>query len=123
MKYFFSAIGGNDPVSSATEYDGSMLHICRHYLPDEVYLYLSQEMVMRQRKDDRYRYCIDKLGALLNHRFEVTCIENVMQNEVQEYDFYYEAFEPFLKKITNKMDKADVLYVNIASGTPAMKSA
>lgn len=114
MKYLFSPLGGNDPVSSAT---------CRHYLPDIVYLYLSQEMVNRQRQDDRYRYCIEKLGEMMEHRFSVTCIENENQKDVQEYDFYYEAFAPILNQIQDSMKEEDVLYVNIASGTPAMKSA
>lgn len=39
-KILFSSIGGNDPVSSTTEHDGSMLHICRVYMPDEVYIYI-----------------------------------------------------------------------------------
>lgn len=123
MRYFFSPIGGNDPVSSATEHDGSMLHICRHYLPDEVYLYLSKEMTERQRRDDRYRYCIEQLGKVLGHTFLVQCIEDEVQMEVQEYDYYYTAFEPVLREIEEQMQEGDVLYVNIASGTPAMKSA
>ena len=122
-KYFFSPIGGNDPVSSATERDGSMLHICRQYKPDEVYLYLSREMVVRHRKDNRYCYCIEKLGEQLNHHFEVHCIEDSDNSEVQEYDYYYDAFEPYLQKIKRQMEEGDILLVNVSSGTPAMKSA
>lgn len=39
--YLFSPIGNTDPVKYF--YDGSMLHICRYYKPDVVYLYLSKE--------------------------------------------------------------------------------
>ena len=123
MKYFFSSIGGNDPVSSATEHDGSMLHICRHYLPDEVYLYLSKEMTERHRKDDRYCYSIERLGKAIGHVYQVHCIEDEELREVQEYDYYYAVFEPILNQILDRMSEEDVLYVNIASGTPAMKSA
>ena len=41
-KYLFSPIGNTDPIKYL--YDGSMLHICRYYKPDVVYLYLSKEM-------------------------------------------------------------------------------
>ena len=55
-KILFSPIGGTDPISNFR--DGAMLHICRIYKPDIVYLYLSKEMCEFQKKDDRYRYCL-----------------------------------------------------------------
>ena len=58
-RILFSPIGGSDPIRNFR--DGSMLHICRNYLPDQVYLYLSYEMCVHHEKDDRYRYCIEKL--------------------------------------------------------------
>lgn len=122
-KILFSPIGGNDPVSSKTERDGSMLHICRMYRPDEVYLYLSKEMVERHNKDDRYVYCINKLGELLNHSFNVTVIENFELEDVQDYDLYYQEFKKHISLIEQSLENDDILYVNIASGTPQMKSA
>ncbi|MCM1495118.1 MAG: hypothetical protein NC089_04900 [Bacteroides sp.] len=122
-KILFSAIGGNDPVSSATEYDGSMLHICRHYKPDIVYLYLSKKMLERHERDNRYCYCIEQLGKRLEHKFEVHCIAREELEEVQEYDYYYEDFKPILEEIRTGMNAEDILFANIASGTPAMKSA
>ena len=119
----FSPIGGNDPVSSATEYDGSMLHICRYYRPDEVYLYLSKEMVERQKRDDRYCYCIKQLGEMLNHNFNIHNIERPELEDVQLYDDYYDDFKKILKNIMEKMSDEDTLLLNVASGTPAMKSA
>ena len=50
-KILFSPIGGTDPISNFR--DGAMLHICRIYKPDIVYLYLSKEMCEFQEKDDR----------------------------------------------------------------------
>ncbi|MBQ3544465.1 MAG: CRISPR-associated protein Csm6 [Lachnospiraceae bacterium] len=122
-KILFSSIGGNDPVSSTTESDGSMLHICRVYKPDIVYLYLSKEMVDRHRQDDRYRYCINKLGEILNHTFEIRLIERENLIEVQDYDYYYEDFRNIVREIEKEMESEDILLANIASGTPAMKSA
>lgn len=121
-KILFSPIGGNDPVSSTTERDGSMLHICRVYKPDIVYLYLSKEMYERHEKDNRYGYCIEQLGKLLNHHFEVKYIFRKDLVEVQEYDFYYTEFEQIIKEIRETMEQDDELLFNIASGSPAMKS-
>ncbi|MBQ9031182.1 MAG: CRISPR-associated protein Csm6 [Parasporobacterium sp.] len=118
----FSPIGGNDPVSSANEADGSMLHICRHYKPDVVYLYLSAEMVERSRNDNRYRYCIQKLGEKIGHNFEVHQIERETLEDVHEYDFYYKEFREIIDEIQDHMETEDRLLINIASGTPAMKS-
>lgn len=119
---FFSPIGGTDPIASSTEYDGSMLHICRHYKPDKIYLFLSNEMLARQKNDDRYRICIDKLGERLNHEFMVNCIEAEELHEVQDYDEFYKRFKPIIQNIQRDMNEDDRLIVNVASGTPAMKS-
>ena len=67
-KILFSPIGGTDPISNFR--DGAMLHICRIYKPDIVYLYLSKEMCEFQEKDDIYRYCLEQLGKKLDKHFE-----------------------------------------------------
>ena len=46
--YLFSPVGNTDPIKYF--HDGSMLHICRKYKPDIVYLYLSREMVKNHKK-------------------------------------------------------------------------
>lgn len=122
-KVLFAPIGGNDPISADTEKDGSMLHICRVYKPDIVYLYLSKEMLERHREDDRYRFCIAKLGELLKHEFEIHIIERENLVEVQEYDYYYEDFRSIIQNIEEELGEDGSLLLNIASGTPAMKSA
>ena len=40
----FSPVGGTDPIAQDNCRDGSLLHICRIYKPDIVYLYMSHEM-------------------------------------------------------------------------------
>ena len=49
----FTPVGGTDPISSTNGHDGSMLHICRQYKPDEVVLYMSKEMLDFQEQDNR----------------------------------------------------------------------
>lgn len=100
-----------------------MLHICRHYLPDIVYLYLSHEMLETHKKDNRYMDTIERLGKLLNHSFEVHIIERDDLINVQQYDIFYQDFRDEIQKIEKTMDSSDKLLINMASGTPAMKSA
>lgn len=66
-KILFSPVGGTDPMSEWNYHDGALLHIARHYKPDEIYLYMSKEILQKHEQDDRYRYCIKKLGERLNH--------------------------------------------------------
>ena len=59
-KILFSPIGGTDPIKYYR--DGSMLHICRHYQPDIVYLYLSHELLAYHKKDNRYVDAVSQIG-------------------------------------------------------------
>ncbi len=120
-KILFSPIGGTDPMKYFR--DGSMLHICRHYQPDVVYLYLSHEMMEYHRRDNRYVDAIHRLGAQIGHTFEIELIERDDLIDVQQYDIFYEDFRKEMQKIEQNMDSSDTLLLNMASGTPAMKSA
>lgn len=120
-KLLFSPVGGTDPMKYFR--DGSLLHICRHYRPDMVYLYLSHEMMEYHRKDNRYIDAIGRLGRYLNHTFEVKLIVRDDLTEVQQYDVFYRDFREEIHKIESGMEEGDELLLNMASGTPAMKSA
>ena len=120
-KYLFSPIGNTDPIKYL--YDGSMLHICRYYKPDVVYLYLSKEMMENHRRDNRYVETLNLLGEFLNHKFEIHVIENPDMVEVQQYDVFYDEFRKIISEIEEQKEKEDQLLVNMASGTPGMKSA
>lgn len=121
QKILFSPVGGTDPIKYLR--DGSMLHICRHYKPDIVYLYLSHEMMEYHRLDNRYVDTIERLGSYLGHTFEIRLIERDDLVDVQQYDIFYEEFKQEIQKIDQAMDDSDTLLLNMASGTPAMKSA
>lgn len=120
-KYLFSPIGNTDPIKYL--YDGSMLHICRYYKPDVVYLYLSKEMTEIHKKDNRYVETLNLLGGFLDHKFEIHVIENPDMVEVQQYDVFYDEFRKIISEIEEQKEKEDQLLVNMASGTPGMKSA
>ena len=44
-RILFSPVGGTDPMSLYNCRDGSLLHICRVYRPEKVYLYMSKEIL------------------------------------------------------------------------------
>lgn len=116
----FSPVGGHDPI--AGDHDGALLHICRKYRPEKVYLYLSHEMAERSRQDDRYRASLNKLGEHLGCRFEIQQIERDELTKVQLFDAFYEEFEGIIHQIHQENPESRLL-LNLSSGTPAMKSA
>ena len=93
QKILFTPVGGTDPISATNCFDGAILHICRHYQPDKVIMYMSKEMLVNQEKDDRYRYCLNKLCELQNRKMECEIIERRELTNVHEFDFYYEDFQ------------------------------
>lgn len=116
---FFSPIGNTDPITG--QHDGAFLHICRHYKPKKVYLYLSKEMYEHHNTDNRYLYSLEELGKLLNHKFEYELIIRENLVDVQIFDFFYSEFEECIKKISQETDA--MILLNVSSGTPAMKAA
>ena len=120
-KILFSPLGMTDPITHL--YDGSMLHICRVYKPDILILYMSAEVIHFHEKDNRYLYCIEKLSQHMNHPIEVHMIKRPELKEVQEYDVFYDDFHNIIGAILKNTTEDDEILLNIASGTPAMKSA
>ncbi len=120
MKVLFSAVGGTDPISNCK--DGSMLHICRVYQPDKVYLYLSKEMCAYHDQDDRYQKSLQLLGEDLHWHCEIKVIQDKEMEHVQIFDAFIAPFEQMLSEIRQK-DKPKEILVNVSSGTPAMKSS
>lgn len=116
-RILFSPLGKTDPISNMR--DGSMLHICRIYKPNIVYLYMSSEILQDHNKDDRYVYCLRKLEEKLNHRFEIEIIERPELTDVHKLDDFYEEFSKCLQNI-GKTHKGKIM-LNVSSGTPAMK--
>ena len=119
----FSPVGGTDPISNSNCHDGSMLHICRCYKPDMVYLYMSGEILQFQKLDSRYTYCLDKLAEKQGRQISYEIIERPDMKNVQEFDPFYSEFRKIIVDIRKTMDDSDTLLLNISSGTPAMKSA
>lgn len=121
-KILFSPVGGTDPISLSNCRDGSLLHICRIYQPEKVILYMSKEILENQEKDNRYRYCLDKLAEMQGRSMEYEIIERPELTGVHEFDYFYQDFRGIIERIFKEMDDTDSLLLNVSSGTPAMKS-
>ena len=76
-----------------------MLHIARVYQPDEIYLYLTKEMLVHHDKDNRYVRTVELLGEKLNHQFTVHIIRNEKMVNAHEYDVFYDEFHAILSEI------------------------
>lgn len=120
MRILFSPVGGSNPIKRML--DGPMLHCCRVYKPDIVYLYFTQNMLEYENKDQRYTWVLEKLGEKLNHKFEIIKIEREDLVDVHKFYIFYNDFGKIFEEIEEKYPDAE-FYVNTSSGTPAMKSA
>lgn len=120
MRVLFSPVGSTDPISNYR--DGAMLHICRLYRPDKVYLYLSKEMNEYHQLDDRYCRAIRMLEDELNWHFDIEVIVDKDMQEVQIFDAFIGKYEKKLDEI-RATDHPEEILVNVSSGTPAMKSS
>lgn len=120
-RILFSPAGNTDPIKSG--YDGGILHICRHYKVDEVYLYLSQDILEHQNEDQRYTRAIEHLGKLQNREIKCHLIERPNLSDPHLFNYFYEDFYKELVKIQESLSPDDELLLNVSSGTPAMKSA
>lgn len=111
----FTPVGGTDPISLNNYHDGSILHICRFYKPDKVILYMSKEMLDFQEKDDRYRYCLDRLAKMQDRPMIYEIIERRELTRVHEFDYFYEDFRKVISHIYETMDDSDTLLLNVSS--------
>ncbi len=121
-KILFSPVGGTDPISQNNLHDGALLHICRWYQPDDVYMYMSDEILKKRDADNRYIYCLDRLSEKTGHAMNYHEIERPDLDKVYDFNFFYNDFKKELDQIIGKADESDTIYLNISSGTPAMKS-
>lgn len=117
----FSPVGTHDPIGVVDKdgkpSEGSMLHIIRHYKPEIVYIYITKGL---NHGDDRYKRAIEK--------FYPKCkVENIFseldKDKVNSYDSFMADFRKYIAEIYDKYNKKGYeILLNVASGTPQMKS-
>lgn len=117
----FSPVGTHDPVgvvdNDGKPSEGSMLHIIRHYKPEVVYLYITKEL---NYNDNRYEKAIKKFNPACE---VVEIISELYKDDVNNYDAFMSDFRKYITEIHDKYNnKGYEILLNIASGTPQMKS-
>lgn len=120
MNVLFSPVGLTDPISNFR--DGAMLHICRNFEIDKVYLYISKEIYEYHLHDNRYLYCLNKLSRLLGREIENELIIREDMSDVHLFDVFINDFRNIISSIRSDNPEAQI-YLNVSSGSPAMKSA
>lgn len=120
----FSPVGTHYPVGVVDKdgkpSEGSMLHIIRHYKPEVVYLYITKEL---NYNDNRYEKAIKKFNPACE---VVEIISELDKDDVNNYDAFMSDFRKYITEIhdkyNNNNNKGYEILLNIASGTPQMKS-
>ena len=107
--------GNTDPTRG--NYDGPMLHICRYFRPEKIYLVLTSEM--QKRNENRiYEKAIKESLEDYNPIFEYI---NTDIDDAHLFDIYFNKINETFNKIKLEHPNAEVL-VNITSGTAQMIS-
>ena len=107
--------GNTDPTRG--NYDGPILHICRYYRPEKIYLVLTSEMQKRN-ENKIYEKAIKK--NLENYNPVLEYINTDIDN-AHLFDIYFDKINGAFNKIKSEYPNAEVL-VNITSGTAQMIS-
>lgn len=102
--------GNTDPTRG--NYDGPMLHICRYFRPEKIYLVLTSEM--QKRNENRiYEKAIKESLEDYNPIFEYI---NTDIDNAHLFDIYFNKINETFNKIKLEHPNAEVL-VNVTSGT------
>ena len=114
-KILLTFAGNTDPTRG--EHDGPIIHICRYYKPDNIYLILTKEMEERDEEPHNiYERAIKE--NLKNYNPEIIRIKTGIK-DAHHFDIYfswiYETFE-----IIKKDEKDAEIYLNMTSGTSQM---
>ena len=119
MAVLFSPVGDADRTGLDFENEGAVLHILRNYPDiDSAVLYLSADQVERHNKDPFDAY-IDLVRPDLTREY----IKRPQLTDPHHFDTaFYGDFSSAFSDISEK-HSGQTVYVNLSSGTPAMKSA
>lgn len=114
-RVLFTFAGGTDPTRSC--HDGPILHICRYYKPQKIYLVLTKEMAERDKEPYNIYERAIKLN-LKNYNPEIIRV-NTNIKEAHLFESYFEVINETFDRIKKENKDVEVL-VNLTSGTPQM---
>lgn len=113
-----SGIGTTDPVRGMR--DGGLMHIMRFHRPAAVYLFLSAEMVRRDREDDR----ISKTFAFIRDHWDGYAPRVIRMDtgieDPSDMDVLLDPMNELLQQAMTENPGAEIL-LNLSSGTPQMQ--
>lgn len=132
MKILFSGVGSSDPTPLLKEKDdeakiepvneGGLLHICRQYKPDIVYIYYTHDMYELKELDNRYVNTLRLLEKEIDHKFEIVEKTGKLIQDAHHFDAFFDEFDTIIDEIIDKHGTDIELLLNVSSGTPAMKA-
>lgn len=108
--------GNTDPTRG--QHDGPILHICRYYKPEKIYLILTEEMKLRDKKNNIYEEAIKE--NLKGYLPEIERVDTEIK-DAHLFDGYFDILYNTFEKIKEKEKEAEIL-VNLTSGTAQMTS-
>lgn len=111
-------MGTSDPVRGYR--DGPMLHIMRHYKPEKVYVFLSDEASDLDKKDSRIQAVADFIRLSWDYSPEI----NILKTDItdpSDIDVVAEPITAAVKKLSEEYTGSEIL-LNLSSGTPQMKT-
>ena len=114
-KILLTFAGNTDPTRG--EHDGPIIHICRYYKPDKIYLILTKEM--EERDEDPYNIYERAIKEnLKGYNPEIVHINTGIE-EAHHFDIYFNWIYETFEKI-KKEEKDAEIYLNMTSGTSQM---
>ncbi|HHU56230.1 MAG TPA: hypothetical protein GXZ48_06055 [Acholeplasmataceae bacterium] len=119
MDILFSCIGKTDPVKHY--HDGAVLHILRNYPQiSKVVLFMSKEIMDYHKKFDYYNIAFEDFMQKTERQLDIEYIDSGLE-QVDDYDEFFDQFNKILKGLLHENPDSHI-YLNISSGTPAMKA-
>ncbi len=116
-KVLLTFVGNTDPTRG--QHDGPIIHICRYYKPEKIYLILTKEM--EERDEEPYNIYERAIKEnLKNYNPEIIRIKTGIK-DAHHFDIYFEVIYNVFEEIKKDNEEAEV-YVNITSGTAQMIS-
>ncbi|EGQ79708.1 hypothetical protein HMPREF9094_1265 [Fusobacterium animalis ATCC 51191] len=116
-KILLTFAGNTDPTRG--QHDGPIIHICRYYKPDKIYLILTKEM--EERDEEPYNIYERAIKEnLKEYNPEIIKIKTGIK-DAHHFDAYFEVIYNVFEEIKKENEGAEI-YVNITSGTAQMIS-
>lgn len=116
-KILLTFAGNTDPTRG--DHDGPMIHICRYYRPEKIYLILTKEMA--ERDEEPYNIYERAIKAnLKDYNFELIRKFTDIK-DAHLFDAYFDIIYNTFEEIKRDEPNAEIL-VNVTSGTSQMTS-